>query len=115
MKGGVNMIDVSRIDEVNLYVDTDSFKPVYKLGHDERLCLKNMLMFYNITIKAYDDRTNEESRAVACSMIKEFLGFCYLKNQISADDMEYIRSIDILSSRAGHKAFYDILERKYLQ
>lgn len=107
------MIDVSRIKENNMYIDTDSFKPVYKLGHDELLCLKNMLMFYNITIVSYDDRTNEESRAVACSMIKEFLGFCYLKNQISSDDLNYIHSMDILSSRAGHKAFYDILVRKY--
>lgn len=96
-----------------MYIDTDSFKPVYKLGHDERLCLKNMMMFYNITISSYGDKTNEESRAVACSMIKEFLGFCYLKNQINPKDFDYIKSMDILSSRAGHKAFCDVLTRKY--
>lgn len=85
------------------------------LDHNERICLKNMMIYYNITITSYDDRTNEEARAIACSMIKEFLGFCYLKNQISADDLSYIHSFYILSSLTGHKAFYDILKRKYLQ
>ena len=104
------MIDV-------MYCDTDSVKP-YSIGtgldHNEKLSLKNMLSLYYVVIMANDDRSNDEARAVACGIIKEFLGYCFLKGHISDEDFEYIRKMDIVSSKAGHKAFYDIITRKYL-
>lgn len=112
--GGKDMIDISEVKDVNLYVDTDSFKVIYKLGHDEKLCLKHLLSLYQVVVYAHDDAKNDEARAVACSMIKEFLGYCFLKNQISKEDMEYIHKMDIISPISGHKAFLDILTRKYI-
>ena len=84
------------------------------LDHNERICLKNMISLYYVVIMANEDRSNDEARAVACGIIKEFLGYCFLKCQISEEDFEYIRKMDIVSSKSGHKAFYDIITRKYL-
>ena len=80
------------------------------LDHNERIALKNMLSLYYVVIMS-----NDEARAVACGIIKEFLGYCFLKGHISEEDFEYIRKMDIVSSRSGHKAFYDIIERKYIK
>ena len=85
------------------------------LDHDEKICLKNMMSLYYVVIMSNEDRSNEEARAVACGIIKEFLGYCFLKGHIGDDDFSYIRTMDIVSSKAGHKAFYDVLERKYLK
>ena len=85
------------------------------LDHDEKICLKNMMSLYYVVIMSNEDRSNEEARAVACGIIKEFLGYCFLKGHIGDDDFSYIRTMDIVSSKAGHKAFYDIIERKYIK
>ena len=85
------------------------------LDHNEKICLKNMMSLYYVVIMSNEDRSNDEARAVACGIIKEFLGYCFLKGQIGDEDFEYIRKMDIVSSRSGHKAFYDIIERKYIK
>ena len=84
------------------------------LDHNEKICLKNMMSLYYVVIMSNEDRSNDEARAVACGIIKEFLGYCFLKGHIGDDDFSYIRTMDIVSSKAGHKAFYDIITRKYL-
>ena len=85
------------------------------LDHNEKLALKNMMSLYYVVIMSNEDRSNDEARAVACGIIKEFLGYCFLKGQIGGEDFDYIRKMDIVSRRSGHKAFYDIIERKYIK
>ena len=84
------------------------------LDHNERIALKNMMSLYYVVIMSNEDRLNDEARAVACGIIKEFLGYCFLKGHISDEDFAYIRNMDIVSSCSGHRAFYDIIQRKYI-
>lgn len=103
------MIDV-------MYCDSDSVKPYSKntgLNHNELVCLETMLGTYRI-ILATADAGKQTELAIACSMLKDFLGYCYVNDMISDDDYEYIRRQDIVTTVSGHKAFYDILKRKYL-
>ena len=82
------------------------------MGFEEKQTLKTMLETYRIAFSSTHDPRHFES-SVACSIIKDFLAYCYLKGMINEEDYSYIRKQDIISTVAGHKAFYDILERKF--
>ena len=85
----------------------------YELGCNERNCLDRMLDTYKIVLGNTDENKSFE-RSVTCALIKDFLGYCYIQDQISDEDYAYIQRQNIIDTLAGHKAFYDILCRKFI-
>ena len=70
--------------------------------------LKGMIDIYKLVIS---DAERIHDRAVACAMIKLFIGNLWRDNEINDDQYSYSRDFDIVSPISSHKAFCDIIER----
>lgn len=77
-----------------------------KIGLNERTTIDCMMNYYATTLTG-DGLT----RSTACAMLKEFFSYLDRKHCLEDNERQYILSFDILSGQAGHKAFYDIIDR----
>lgn len=79
-----------------------------KLGIPERATIDCMMNIYSTTLMDNSDRI---SRCTACAMLKQFFTYLDRKHCLEDNESQYILSFDIMSGPAGHKAFYDIIDR----
>lgn len=66
--------------------------------------LSNMLTKYKIVIESKEE--NLMGMAVVASCIKDFIGYCWVKNLITKDVYDNAYSFNIVSDKSEHMRFY---------
>lgn len=82
------------------------------IGYNERNCLENMIEIYRTSLvnrNANDDKQME--RMLACAMVKRFIGYLFLQNQITQEEYDYAYNFNIMESESYHRNFIDVISR----
>lgn len=66
--------------------------------------LNNMLTKYKIVIEAKDE--NLMGMAGIASCIKDFIGYCWIKNLITKEFFDKVYNFNIVSDKSEHMKFY---------
>lgn len=81
------------------------------IGYNEKTCLQNMIEIYCTTLGNKEDKGNQMERMIASAMVKRFIGYLYLQNQITKEEYDYAYNFNIMESESYHRSFIDVISR----
>ena len=81
------------------------------IGYNEKNCLSNMIEIYRTALVNRNEEDKQMERMVACAMVKRFIGYLFLQNQISQEEYDYAYNFNIMEKESYHRSFIDVISR----